>query len=87
VLASGVPGLVGLAFDGTTVVWVQVASGAPPGTAAASTVMGRRLDGGPAFAVASVEGAVTEVAVSGGTVAWLATVRGTPRVETKELPR
>jgi predicted small integral membrane protein len=88
VLASGVPGLVGPAFDGTTVVWVQAASGSSAGVAAGtSAVMGRRLDGGATFEVATVEGRVTEVAVSGGTVAWLATVRGAPRVETKELPR
>ncbi len=88
VVASAVPGLVGPAFDGATVVWAQAAVGSPTGGAAvAAVVMGRRLDGGAAFEVAAVEGGVTEVAVSGGTVAWLTTVGGAPRVETRELPR
>ena len=38
--------------------------------------MGRRLGGGPAFVVAEVDGAVSEVAVSGDTVAWIASSDG-----------
>jgi hypothetical protein len=64
-LASGVSGLSGPAFDGRTVVWGER-------TADGDRVMGRRLGGGPAFVIAAADGAVREVAVSGGTVAWIA---------------
>ena len=90
-LAAGIAGLAGPAFDGTTVVWAEedgvAAGGASPVATKSYRVMGRRLGGGPAFLVAEVEGSVTEVAVSGSTVAWIASSRGTQVIETTELPR
>jgi hypothetical protein len=92
-LAAGVSGLAGPSFDGATVVWAERAGAAggsqdasPAGTES-YRVMGRRLDGGPAFAVAEVDGIVTEVAVSGSTVAWITFSGGVPIVQTTELPR
>jgi hypothetical protein len=64
-LASGVSGLSGPAFDGQTVVWGER-------TESGDRVVGRRLDGGPAFVIAATDGTVKEVAVSGDTVAWIA---------------
>ena len=92
-LAAGITGLAGPAFDGTTVVWAEkdaASTGASDASAVASKdyrVMGRRLGGGAAFLVAEVEGSVTEVAVSGSTVAWIASSGGTQIIETTELPR
>ena len=89
-LAAGVTGLAGPSFDGTTVVWAEedAAAGAasPPGSKR-YRVMGRRLDGGPAFVVAEVEGSVTEVAVSGSTAAWIVSAGGSQSIVTRELPR
>ncbi len=82
VVVTGVAGLAGPAFDGVTVVWAEQA-----GDAATYRVMGRRLGGGPAFAIASVAAPVTEVAVSGGTAAWIAGGGAASWIETKELPR
>ena len=65
----------------------MAAGGASPAATKSYRVMGRRLGGGPAFLVAEVEGSVTEVAVSGSTVAWIASSRGTQVIETTELPR
>lgn len=89
-LAAGITGLAGPAFDGTTVVWAEEAAaavGAAPPSAKRYRVMGRRLGGGPAFVVAEVEGSVTEVAVSGGTAAWIVSAGGVQFIVTKELPR
>ena len=58
-LATGLTGLAGPAYDGRTVVWGEK-------TATGARVMGRRL-GGAAFLVATVDGDVKEVAVSGDT--------------------
>ena len=88
-LAAGVSGLAGPAFDGATVVWAERVA-APGGTSAAadgSRVMGRRLGGDAAFIIAEVDGVVTEVAVSGGTVAWIVSLGGSYEIETRELPR
>ena len=89
-LAAGITGLAGPAFDGTTVVWAEedaAAVGAAPPGAQRYRVMGRRLDGGPAFVVAEVEGSVTEVAVSGSAAAWIVSAGGSESIVTKELPR
>jgi hypothetical protein len=89
-LAAGITGLAGPAFDGTTVVWAEEdadAAGASPAASARYRVLGRRLGGGPAFVVAEVGGTVSEVAVSGRTVAWIASVDGVQVIETTELPR
>ncbi len=88
-LAAGVTGLAGPAYDGVTVVWAERVA-APGGTSAAaagSRVMGRRLGGDAAFIIAEVDGVVTEVAVSGGTVAWIVSLGGSYEIETRELPR
>lgn len=91
-LASGVGGLAGPAFDGTTVVWAEKSAGEGGAQRESQTggdyrVMGRRLSGGPSFLVAEVKGSVDEVAVSGNTVAWIASSGGFSFVETTELPR
>ena len=88
-LAAGLTGLAGPSFDGTTVLWAEedaAGGGAAPGTERCR-VMSRRLDGGPAFVVAEVEGSVTEVAVSGSTAAWIVSAGGVQSIVTKELPR
>ncbi len=81
-VAAGVAGLVGPAFDGRTAVWAE-----RDDAASGYRIRGRRLGDGPAFTIAAVPGPVTEVAVSGGVAAWLATVAGAVRVETTELPQ
>jgi len=80
-VATGVAGLIGPAYDGRTVLWAE-----RDDDAAAYRIVGRR-PGGPAFVITTVADPVTEVAVSGGTAAWLTAAQGTSRVETKELPR
>jgi hypothetical protein len=68
-VASG-PGLSGGSIDGDRVVWSQPTGGG-------TDVMCRRLSGGSPFVVATVPaGTVTDVLVSGDTVAWI--VRGAP---------
>jgi hypothetical protein len=80
-LASGLTGLAGPAYDGTTVVWGE---STPDG----ARVMGRRLDGGPSFVVAAVDGDVDEVAVSGETVAWIESSNGMRHaIVTARLPQ
>ena len=80
-LASGLTGLAGPAYDGTTVVWGESA-------ASGGRVMGRRLGGGPSFVVAEVDGEVIEVAVSGDTVAWIESSGGAAdAIVTARLPR
>jgi hypothetical protein len=64
ILASGITGLAGPSYDGRTVVWGEK-------TATGSRVMARRLGSGDGFVVAEVAGAVTEVAVSDDTAAWI----------------
>jgi hypothetical protein len=64
IIASGVTGLAGPSYDGKTVAWSET-------TASGCRVMARRPGSGDAFVVAEVDGAVTEVAVSGGAVAWI----------------
>jgi hypothetical protein len=78
-LATGLSGLAGPAYDGNTVVWGEK-------TATGSRVMGRRL-GGAAFLVATVEGDVKEVAVSGDSVAWIASSGGAFSIVTSRLAR
>jgi hypothetical protein len=63
-LAAGISGLAGPSYDGRTVVWAEQ-------TASGDRVMGRRLGETGAFVVATADGDVTEVAVSGATVAWI----------------
>ena len=80
-LAADLTGLAGPAYDGTTVVWGESA-------ASGSRVMGRRLGGGPSFVVAEVDGEVTEVAVSGDTVAWIESDAGAAdAIVTTRLPQ
>jgi hypothetical protein len=63
-VASG-PGLSGGSIDGDRVVWSQPAGGG-------TSVMCRRLSGGSPFVAATVDaGEVTDVLVSGDTVAWI----------------
>ena len=92
-LASGLSGLAGPAYDGTTVVWAQRV-GDPPGVLGASAhpfggsrVMGRRLGGGTAFLIAQVAGTVSEVAVSDGVAAWIASEGGSSWIQTAAIPR
>jgi hypothetical protein len=85
-VSTGVAGLAGPAFDGTTVLWAEHDGGASPAVAQ-YRVMGRRLGGSPAFVVARVQESVSEVAVSGHTAAWITSSRGIPVIETTELPR
>jgi hypothetical protein len=80
-IASGITGLAGPSYDGRTVVWGETA---PSG----SRVMARRPGSGDAFVVAEVTGAVTEVAVSGDTAAWIQHGDGSPyAIVLKKLPR
>jgi hypothetical protein len=66
-VASG-PGLSGGSIDGDVVVWAQP-------TGSGTSIMCRRLSGGSPFVVAAMStGTVTDVLVSGDTVAWI--VRG-----------
>ena len=59
------PGLTGGSVDGDVVAWSQPAGGG-------TSIMARRLSGGAPFVVAAVaHGAVRDVLVSGGTVAWI----------------
>lgn len=91
-LAAGLAGLAGPAYDGRTVVWAE-RFGDPPEAVPSShpfggfRVMGRRLGGGPAFLIAEVAGAVSEVAVSGGVAAWIASDAGRYWIETARLPQ
>ncbi len=91
-LASGLSGLAGPAFDGTTVVWAQRVGDPPKAGGSAHPfggfrVMGRRLGGGPAFLIAEVAGTVSEVAVSGDVAAWIASGGGSSWIQTRRLPR
>ena len=80
-VASGISGLAGPSYDGRTVVWAEQ-------TASGDRVMGRRLGEADAFVVAEVDGAVTEVAVSGATVAWIQRTSGSSYVViVSRLPR
>jgi hypothetical protein len=49
--------------------------------------MGRRLGGGSAFLIAQVAGTVSEVAVSDGVAAWIASDGGSSWIQTRRLPR
>ena len=55
-------------------------------TATGARVMGRRL-GGAAFPVAAVDGSISEVAVSGDTVAWIRHSGDAYSIVTARLPR
>jgi len=80
-VASGISGLAGPAYDGRTAVWAEQ-------TDSGVRVMGRRLGETEAFFIAEAGGAVTEVAVSGATVAWIQRTDGsTYAVVVKRLPR
>ena len=80
-IARSVDGLAGPSYDGATVVWGERAG-------SGSRVMGRRPGSGEAFAVASVRGTVTEVAVSGDTVAWIQQTAGRRfSIVVRQLPR
>ncbi len=79
-LATGLSGLSGPAYDGRTVVWAET-------TASGARVMARRPGGGAAFLVAAVDGAVPEVAVSGDTVSWIRRSAGTDSIVTRKLAR
>jgi hypothetical protein len=79
-LASGVSGLAGPSWDGTTAVWAE-------GDGTASHIMARRPGSGDAFVVAATSGEVTEVAVSGSSVAWIEKTGGTWRIVVRSLPR
>jgi hypothetical protein len=91
-VASGISGLVGPAYDGRTIVWAERVGDAPTATDSAHPyggfrVMGRRLgDSGP-FLVAEVADPVTEVAVSGDTVAWIQTAADSSVIVLKGVPR
>ena len=78
-LAAGLSGLAGPTYDGRTVVWAEK-------TATGARVMGRRL-GGAAFPIAAVDGSVSEVAVSGDTVAWIRHSGAAYSIVTARLPR
>jgi len=52
-----------------------------------SRVMGRRLGGGTAFLIAQVAGTVSEVAVSNGVAAWIASEGGSSWIQTAAIPR
>ena len=78
-LATGLSGLAGPAYDGKTVVWGEKA-------ATGSRIMGRRL-GGAAFLIATVDGDVKEVAVSGDSVAWIRSSAGAYSIVTSRLAR
>jgi hypothetical protein len=67
VLAKGVTGLAGPAYDGRTVVWSER-------SADGARIMAARLGRSGAFEIAAADGAVKEVAVSGDTVAWIAAI-------------
>jgi hypothetical protein len=79
-VASGVTGLAGPSYDGKTVVWGET-------TASGARVMARRPGSGAAFVVAAVDAAVTEVAVSGDTVAWIQHTGGSYAIVLTRLPR
>jgi hypothetical protein len=79
-MASGVSGLVGPSYDGKTVVWAESAG-------AGSSVMARRPGSGGAFVVAAVDGAVTDVAVSGDSAAWIQHAGDTWSILVRKLPR
>ena len=79
-VASGIKGLVGPSFDGSTVVWAEK-------TTHGTRVMARRL-GGPAVEVSRWPGAITGVAVSGASVAWIERDQGVwYTIEVRSLPR
>jgi hypothetical protein len=79
-VASGVAGLAGPSYDGTTVVWADNA-------AAGARVMARRPGAGDAFVVAAVNGVVPDVAVSGDLAAWIEQTRGVWSIIVQKLPR
>jgi hypothetical protein len=88
-LASGVSGLAGPSYDGSTVVWAERVGDAPQVPSYTGyRVMGRRPGGGPAFLIAQVANPVSEVAVSGEVVAWISSWSGGDfQIETARLPR
>jgi hypothetical protein len=79
-VASGITGLAGPSYDGKTIVWAEA-------TASGGRVMARRPGSGDAFVVAGANGTVTEVAVSGDTVAWIEHTGGSYAIVVKRLPR
>jgi hypothetical protein len=80
-IASGVTGLAGPSYDGKTVVWAE-------SSASGSRVMARLPNSGAAVVVARVDGAVTEVAVSDGTAAWIEKDAGSSySIVVRRLPR
>jgi hypothetical protein len=79
-VASGITGLAGPSYDGRTIVWAEA-------TASGGRVMARRPGSGDAFVVAGADGTVTEVAVSGDTVAWIEHAGGSYAIVVKRLPR
>ena len=83
VVAAG-RGLSGGSIDGGTVAWAQ-----PDATGTGTRIMARLLSGGAPFAIAAVPaGTVSDVLISGGTVAWI--VDGgrssSSAIETARLP-
>lgn len=73
-------GVTGPAIDGVLVVWAQAEKGG------GARIMGRRLDGAPAFPIATSELTLRQIAVSAGTVAWLGTdARGRSVIETTRV--
>jgi hypothetical protein len=75
-VASGITGLSGPSYDGRTVVWAERVGDAPTTAHSAHPyggfrVMGRRLGDSSPFLIATAADPVAEVAVSGGTVAWI----------------
>jgi hypothetical protein len=79
VLASGITGLAGPSYDGETVAWAQVSG-------SNTRVMARRLDDGQARVVADVDGSVTEVALSGDSIAWIQKAAGSWAIVVRRLP-
>ena len=71
------------AMDAGRVVWLE----SPAGDPGMTVVMGRRLDGSPAFEIARVRGLVDTVSLSGDTVAWLTRGNTAFWIETATLPR
>jgi hypothetical protein len=83
IVAAG-PGVEQMAFDGTTVVWTVWSA-----TTGKITIMGRRLDGTPAFEVARASDTPQEITVSGRSVAWLVDHGSNEEawIETARLPQ
>lgn len=81
---AGARGIMSMAFDGATVVWAEDAANGK------IAIMGRRLDGTPAFTIAEVAEGVQDIAVSGETVAWLVNSAGDGSktwIETARMPQ